>query len=170
MEHIDSRIQLNPKRLKALQLIKQKYQWNGALNGAFVSVLILFGIIGVLTVLYLQASHAAHQSAKKVSLTANQQVNNPKVQPAALINAEEHPSKFVTISGELKPKSEISLMIDSYDPKAGYLLDLGNGEKIKVDKKVVKLSYPGPGIYYPVLKISFRDETEEVALEKIWIR
>ena len=171
MEHIDSRMRLPSRRRKAFHLIRQKAQWKLALDGAFVSLLILFGIIGVLTVLYLQATKAAKQQAEnKVVLTANRQVTKAALPATMLPQPEEDRSQFVQILGPRKARTELSIVIDSYDPKAQYTLDLGNGQKFPVDKREFAFSYPGPGIYYPVMEVAFEGERELVRLEKLWIR
>jgi len=171
MEHIDSRIQLNPKRNRAFDLFRQKTKLKGAFDGAFVSILILLGIIGVLTILYLQAAKAAAiQTDQKANLTTNRQVNEAS-NPAAVWEVEEvDHSHFVSIEGHLQPLTALTMTIDSYDPKAHYTLDLGNGEILEVDKQKTSFSYPGPGIYYPKMEVSFRGETEIIPLEKLWIR
>lgn len=171
MEQIDSRIQINPKRTRAMELLRQKTSWKGAIDGAFVSILILFGIIGVLTVLYLQAAQAASvQTDQQVKLTTNRQLSEAAIPAFILDENEEDHSHFVSVEGELKPRTALTMSIDSYDPKAEYTLDLGNGQKVEVDKETFTFSYPGPGIYYPKMEISYRGETELVPLQKLWIR
>ena len=171
MEQIDSRIQISPKRSRAMELLRQKTSWKGALDGAFVSILILFGSIGVLTVLYLQAAQAASvQTDQQVNLTTNRQLSEAAIPAFVLEENEEDHSHFVSVEGELKPHAALTMTIDSYDPKAKYSLDLGNGETIEVEKKAFSFSYPGPGIYYPKMEISYRGETELVPLQKLWIR
>lgn len=169
MEQFDSQSATSGNKLKALSLFKQKMQLKGTLDGVFISVLILFGIIGSLTVLYLQAAQAAEVG---VTLTANRQVDKTPSKAVAFQSTTEKLTSFdfVNLQGELKAKSKLTMIIDGYDSAASYTLLTGNGKEIEAKGDQIKFSYAKPGVYYPKMEINFKGETEIVPLDKIWIR
>ncbi|NNE29514.1 MAG: hypothetical protein HKN16_07750 [Saprospiraceae bacterium] len=170
MEKIETKAASSQQSDRQSSIFTNGKSVGGPFPGAYVSVfIILLGMLGVLTILYQQASQVAISLDNSIALTANRNLEAPVDPNWYLSHSTEEPG-YVKIDGEKVAGNPIQMTFDSFDPQAKYQLHLGNGIRQSISTKNFEVLYNYPGVYYPIMEVFYRDEAQKVPLPKVWIR
>ena len=128
-------------------------------------ILVLIGVAG----LYLIIN--ANKNPKPTSWEPDEtSITSPAISNHALkTTTDQIPKKQLKLKGILEAEEPITFIIDSYDDKGAYFLDLGNGVVKEPKEKSIRYTYRHPGEYVIKLRVSFEGKTKLIHREAISI-
>jgi len=177
MEHINS---LFGSRMSGLKNLKSFLPGGTSLfkrslskvDGVFTISMIIFGIIGCLSVLYLQAAPERHLDNSLI-LTGSSPGHLPTAlaTTGSVISKESTNKKpaFVRIEGQRKAGKTLTFVIDAFEKDASYQFVFGNGKTLKVTDRKTTFSYGKSGLYEVFLDVTFQGENKKLPIESLWI-
>ncbi len=170
MEHINTLFGNRLSALKGVKLPNFKRSLS-KVDSVFTISMIIFGIIGCLSVLYLQASPNRHLDNSLILTGSAPGYTPPSYSNTSIAIASEIDIKpnFVEIQGDRKAGNELSFIIDAFVTDADYSFDFGNGKTLKVIDRKTSFSYPSSGLYEVYLDVTFQGETKRLPIESLWI-
>jgi len=170
MEHINSLFGTQLSGIKNLKLPNFRRSLS-KVDSVFTVSMIIFGILGCLSVLYLQA--APNRNLDNSVILTGSSPGQTSIAAAAVIsqNSSEKSGKqgFVQILGTRKAGSELTFMIDAFDADADYSFEFGNGKTLTVTDRSTTFSYVKSGLYKVFLNVTFQGETKRLPVESVWI-
>lgn len=141
-------------------------------DSVFTVSMIIFGIIGCLSVLYLQAAPDRHLDNSLI-LTGSAPGPTQPVQAASTIVTSNEATvvkpSFVEIKGTRKAGKTLSFVIDAFEADANYSFDFGNGKTLNVTDRSTSFTYDRSGLYDVFLVVTFQGETKKLPIEALWI-
>ncbi len=170
MEHINTLFSNRLSFLKALRLSSLKKYFSN-IDSVFTVSMIVFGIMGCLTVLYLQSSPFITDDNSQLLTGSNPNSQNT-IQKAAVFASNpksEKEQQYVHIAGSKKVGFPISFVIDTFEKDASYSFDFGNGVNLAVTERETRYTYNRPGMYKVNLNVAFQGETTVLPVGHLWV-
>ena len=137
----------------------------------FVILLIIVGISGALYTFnfgFQSSLSKANRITKNLSSPAFQ-VNTNSVVLHKNTPEKRTAQTQVLIVGEKEANQKIEFTIESFDNKARYDLNMGNGVILHPTESSIVYKYPKPGNYQVELEVSYNGKSERIFTEDIEI-
>lgn len=136
----------------------QKESHNKVVENLFLLVIITIGVLG--TLFFFRSSGPSHEDALNdfddkinISMQMPRESHSPTSVGAA-------PADYLKIEGILQAGFPITFEVESFNERAGYTLDFGNGKKQVIKSRKIKFTYHRPGSYTIRLIVSFNGESK----------
>lgn len=162
MKHIDKTFGVN---LNAIERNHSDQDKKALTEGINIFILIALGCAG----LFLYSNILSSKKASFHSgITANTNLVAVEKEEKAYTEVDLKHTQLL-VDGHKEVGERLTFVIDSYDPKAQYTIDFGNGKQQEVKKKKVTYTYQESGNYLVKMDVRYKNESPVEFSQKIYI-
>lgn len=138
----------------------------------FVILLIIIGIAGAVYTFNIGFKSSLSKQSSQITKNISLSVLEANIQSSptqAITSGKTAPRTQLRISGEKEANHKIKFTIDSFDKKAHYSLNMGDGKILHPKNRTIEHTYQKPGIYNVELEVNFNGRSEKIFSEDIQI-
>lgn len=127
--------------------------------------LVIFGIAGAYFMLGGKSSENGSAEQPPIAISSDYSSYAAPTSTLRDSNQKQH----LSIAGNLHTGQPLQFAIESFNEKAEYVLELGNGKTKVLKEKEFYFTYDTPGNYKVKLSVKYNDKTKVLFAESIFI-
>ncbi len=138
----------------------------------FVILLIIVGMLGAFYTFNFGFQSSLSKASNRITKNLSSPVLQANIQTVVLnenTSGKKAAQTQVQIVGEKEANQKIKFTIESFDNKARYNLNMGDGVILHPTNNSIVYKYPKPGNYQVQLEVSYNGKSERIFSEDIQI-
>ena len=174
MKQLNKQRTVNTYELEIYIKNKQQKEKNDKRANQLLFVCLLFAFYGLFTLVQPRhdssSSYTSEMSILPTRFT-NRNINTSNlVQTDFVAQEKTKHHKTVFIHGHKAVNKTLEFVIDSFDKKAKYFIDFGDGTQRIAKSKTIKYSYDDAGIYKVSLEVFYEGKSKKIFAENLKIK